>query len=128
MCAIIYATIILTESNEVANVIIVCDYYMFGWKSKMKVHIFHPILWMNPWMDEKLIVFAIKANIFSIYNILMIETYVISLDLQYLFDNQLVSNYLLVFCIVYWHCTNLYIFIKYIWGYDLFIKLYMMII
>jgi hypothetical protein len=56
---------------------------------------------MNPWMDEKLIVFAIKANIFSIYNILMIETYVISLDLQYLFDNQLVSNYLLVFCIVY---------------------------
>jgi len=29
----------------------------------------------------------------------MIKTYVASLELQYLFDNQLVSNYLLVFAL-----------------------------
>jgi len=52
-------------------------------------------------MDENLIVFATKANNISIYNILMAKTYVACLELQYLFDNQLVSNYLLVFFIVY---------------------------
>ncbi len=40
----------LQMPNEVANVIIICDYYMFGWKSKMKVHIFYPIL--NGYLDE----------------------------------------------------------------------------
>jgi hypothetical protein len=43
-------------------------------------------------MDENLVVVAIGH---------MIKTYVASLELQYLFHNQLVSNYLLVFCIVY---------------------------
>jgi len=48
-------------------------------------------------MDENLILFATnqnclatRANNFSIYNILMIKTYVASLELQYLFDNQVV--------------------------------------
>jgi hypothetical protein len=53
MCVVIYVTIVITY------VTIICDYYMFGWKSKMKVDIFHPILWMDPWIDENLIVFAI---------------------------------------------------------------------
>jgi hypothetical protein len=48
-----------------------------------------------------MVVSVTRANNFSIYNILMIKTYVKSLELEYLFDNQLVSNYLLVFCIVY---------------------------
>jgi len=55
-------------------------------------------------MDENLIflqlvivVLATKVNNFSIYTILMIKTYVVSLELQYLFDNQLVFNCLLVF-------------------------------
>jgi hypothetical protein len=30
--------------GSISNSIIVCDYYMFGWKSKMTMHIFHPIL------------------------------------------------------------------------------------
>jgi hypothetical protein len=48
-----------------------------------------------------IVVLVIKANNFSICNILMIKTYVTSLELQYLFDNQLVSNCLLVFFIIY---------------------------
>jgi hypothetical protein len=40
-------------------------------------------------------------NNFSIYHTLMIKTYVASLELQYLVDNQLVYKYLLVFFIVY---------------------------
>jgi hypothetical protein len=55
-------------------------------------------------MDENLIflqlvivVLATKVNNFSIYTILMIKTYVVSLELQYLFDNQLVFNCLLIF-------------------------------
>jgi len=40
-------------------------YYMFGWKSKMKLHIFHPILWMDPWMDENLVVFAMGHSCFG---------------------------------------------------------------
>jgi len=58
MCVVIYVTIVfiyviilLIELNEVANVIIICDCSMFRRKSKMKVHIFHPILWMDlGWM------------------------------------------------------------------------------
>jgi hypothetical protein len=38
-----YAIPMLILSNEVANVTIVCDYYMFRWKNKMKVLISHPI-------------------------------------------------------------------------------------
>jgi len=26
--------------GSISNVIIVCDYYMFGWKRKMRMHIF----------------------------------------------------------------------------------------
>jgi hypothetical protein len=51
---------------------------------------------MDPWMDENLVilplvivVLAIRANNFSIYNILMIQTYMVSLELQYLFKNHL---------------------------------------
>ncbi len=36
--------------GSISNANIVCDYYMFGWKSKMKVHIFNPIL--NWSLDE----------------------------------------------------------------------------
>jgi hypothetical protein len=36
---------------------------------------------MDTWMDENLIVFATRANNFFIYNILMIKTYVTSLEL-----------------------------------------------
>jgi len=51
-----------------------------------------------------IIVLATKVNNFSIYYILMIKTYVASLELQYnLFDNQLLSNYLLEFCIICYH-------------------------
>jgi hypothetical protein len=32
---------------------------------KMKVHIFHPILQMDPWMDENLVVFATTHNCFG---------------------------------------------------------------
>jgi hypothetical protein len=105
--------------NEITNAIIICDYYMFGWKSKMKVHIFHPILWMDPWMHGNLLVLATKVNIFSIYNILMIKTYVASLELQFLFDNQLVSNCLLVFCIVDWHWQPKLLYLNY----NIFIKI-----
>ncbi len=63
-------------------------------------------LWMDPWMDEKfqlvIVILAIRANHFSIYNILMIKTNVASLELQYVFDNQFVSKCLLVFSIIYW--------------------------
>ncbi len=51
-------------------------------------------------MDGDLVVLTTRVDIFSIYNILMIKTYVASLELQYLFDNQLVFNCLLVFCMV----------------------------
>jgi hypothetical protein len=65
---------------------------------------------MDPWIDEHLVVLAIdqvvlatKANTFSIYNILMFKTYVTSLELQYLFDNQLVSNcFFLMYCLLTW--------------------------
>jgi hypothetical protein len=60
---------------------------------------------MDPWMDEKfqlvIVILAIRANHFSIYNILMIKTNVASLELQYVFDNQFVSKCLLVFSIIY---------------------------
>jgi uncharacterized protein (UPF0305 family) len=36
---------------------------------------------MDPWKDENLVVLATRANNFSIYNILMIKTYVTSLEL-----------------------------------------------
>jgi hypothetical protein len=36
---------------------------------------------MDPWMDENPIVLATRANYFSIYNILMIKTYVASLGI-----------------------------------------------
>jgi hypothetical protein len=48
----------------------------------------------------------------------MIKTYVTPLELQYLFDNQLVSNFFIYWflCTVYWHGnTNYYIFTKYVW-------------
>jgi hypothetical protein len=46
----------------------------------------------------------------------MIKTYVPSLESQYLFDNQLVFNWLLVYCMfIDINNTNYYIFIKYIW-------------
>jgi len=70
----------------------------------MKVHIFHSIL--NGFLDEwKLSYFCNWSylfwqpgpNNFSIYHTLMIKAYATSLELQYLLDNQLVSNYLLVF-------------------------------
>jgi hypothetical protein len=48
-----------------------------------------------------IVVLATRVNNFSIYNILMIKTYVASLELQYLFDNQLVFTCLLIFCIVH---------------------------
>ncbi len=58
---------------------------------------------MDPWIDEHLVVLATKANNFSIYNILMFKTYVTSLELQYLFDNQLVSNcFFLMYCLLTW--------------------------
>jgi len=51
MCVVIYVIIVVTYVitmliwwNEVTNVIIICDYYMFEWKSKMKAHILQPIL------------------------------------------------------------------------------------
>jgi hypothetical protein len=63
----------------------------------------------------EIVVLATMADIFSIYNILMIKTYVASLELQYLFDNQLVSNYLLVFLLLIdIDNPNYYIFTKYI--------------
>jgi hypothetical protein len=67
---------------------------------------------------------ATRANIFSIYNILVTKTYVASLELQYLFDNQLMSNYLLVFCIVFlhWQYKLLYYYKVYL-SYDLFINI-----
>ncbi len=37
-------------TKEVTNATIVCDYYIFGWKNQMKVHIFHPIL--NVYLDR----------------------------------------------------------------------------
>jgi hypothetical protein len=51
-----------------------------------------------------IVVLAVRANNFSIYNILMIKIYVASLELQYLFDHRLVSNCLLVFmyCLLTW--------------------------
>jgi hypothetical protein len=51
-----------------------------------------------------IVVLASRVNIFSIYNILMIKTYVTSFELQYLFDNQLMSNCLLAFmyCLLTW--------------------------
>jgi hypothetical protein len=59
-------------------------------------------------MDENLVVFATSHSClttnsknYSIYNILMIKTYVASFELQYLFNNQLVFNCSLVFCIIY---------------------------
>jgi len=58
----------------------------------------------------------LKPNNVFIYNTLMIKTYVPSLELQYLFDNQLVFNWLLVYCMfIDINDTNYYIFIKYIW-------------
>jgi hypothetical protein len=41
------------------------NYSLFEWKSKMKVHIFHPIYWMDPWMDENLVAFAISHSYFG---------------------------------------------------------------
>jgi hypothetical protein len=38
---------------------------MFGWKSKMEVYIFHPILQMDPSMDENLIGFATNHSCFG---------------------------------------------------------------
>jgi hypothetical protein len=59
-------------------------------------------------MDENLIflqlvitILSTRVNNSSIYNILMIKTYVASLELQYMFDSQLVFTCLLVFCIVH---------------------------
>jgi hypothetical protein len=60
-------------------------------------------------MNENLIFFATNHScfgnwgqiFFSIYHILMIKTYVASLELQYSVDNQLVSNYLLIFFTIY---------------------------
>jgi len=49
---------------------------------------------------------------------------VASLELQYFFDNQLVSNCLLVFVLfINIDSINYYIFIKYIWIYDLIINI-----
>jgi len=36
---------------------------------------------MDPWRDGNLVVLVATADIFSIYNILMIKTYVASLEL-----------------------------------------------
>jgi hypothetical protein len=50
----------------------------------MKVLVFHPIFWMDEnlvFLQLVIIVLATKTNIFSIYNILMIKTYVVSLEL-----------------------------------------------
>jgi hypothetical protein len=77
---------------------------------------------MDPWIDEHLVVLAIdqvvlatKANNFSIYNILMFKTYVTSLELQYLFDNQLVSNcFFFNVLFIDMDYTNYYICIKYV--------------
>jgi hypothetical protein len=47
----------------------------------------------------------------------MIKTYVISLELQYLFDNQLVSNFLFIgFHVLFidMDSANYYIFTKYV--------------
>jgi hypothetical protein len=33
-----------------------CDYYMFGWKCKVKINIYHPLLTMHPLMDNNLII------------------------------------------------------------------------
>jgi hypothetical protein len=39
------------ESREIVNVTIVCDYYMFQWKSKMKLHFFIQYCeWIIGWM------------------------------------------------------------------------------
>jgi hypothetical protein len=75
-------------------------------------------------MDENLVVLATWANNFSIYNILMIKTYVTSLELQYLFDNQFVSNFLLVFmyCLLTKTIQNI-IFYPIHLSYDLFINI-----
>jgi hypothetical protein len=51
MCIVIYVIIVITyvsrmliQPNEAINEIMICDYYIFEWKSQMKVHIFHLIL------------------------------------------------------------------------------------
>jgi hypothetical protein len=44
MCVIMYATTMLISPNEITNMTIVYDYYMCGWRGKMKVQIFHSLL------------------------------------------------------------------------------------
>jgi hypothetical protein len=61
----------------------------------------------------------------------MIKTYVTSLELQYLFDNQIVSNFLFIdFYVLFidMENTNYYIFTKYVSVMIYLLILYMMII
>jgi hypothetical protein len=61
----------------------------------------------------------------------MIKTYVTSLELQYLFDNQLLFNYLFIgFYVLFidMDSTNCYFFTKYVWVMIYLLILYMMTI
>ncbi len=106
-----------------------CEYSLWRlhvWMEKqMKVHIFHPIL--NGFLDEwkfsyfcnwSQLFWQLGPNKFFIYHILMIKTYGASLVLQYLLDNQLVSNYLLVI-LLFIDISSINIYIS---NYDIFIN------
>jgi hypothetical protein len=62
-----YTNKCMGKACEVGNAIIICDYYMFGWKSKMKVHIFIQYCeWISlDWMSENLVVFATYHSCFG---------------------------------------------------------------